>query len=88
MQHSRQDDEFFDVYYDVGESLFNRIRSMMDQCYRAEPRTAADLDALKTVRDHIVRAVAAMECVTPESVHRDLEAIRAPTGEDDRPAPS
>ncbi len=49
-------DEFFDVYYDISESLFDRIRSLMDQCYRAEPRTAADLDALKTIRDHIVRA--------------------------------
>ena len=68
-------DEFFDVYFDISESLFDRIRSMMDQCYHVEPRTAADLDALKTIRDHLVQAVAAMESITPESIFRELEKI-------------
>ncbi len=68
-------DEFFDVYYDIGESLFDRIRSMMDRFYKAKPRTADDLTALKTIRDHVVRAVAAMESIRPESIYRDLEEI-------------
>ncbi len=76
-------DEFFDVYYDIGESLFERIRSMMDRFYNAEPRTPDDLAALKTIRDHVVRAVAAMESVTPESIYRDLEEIRTGEVEDD-----
>ncbi len=70
-------DEFFDVYYDIGESLFDRIRSMMDRFYDAKPRTPDDLAALKTIRDHVVRAVAAVENTEPEKVHRDLEEIRA-----------
>ncbi len=75
------DDEFFNVYYDIGESLFSRIRSMMDRLYRAEPRTADDLAALDTIRDHLIRAVAALENVSPESVYADLEAIRADENE-------
>ncbi len=76
-------DEFFDVYYDIGESLFDRIRSMMDRFYKAKPRTADDLTALKTIRDHVVRAVAAMESIRPESIYRDLEEIRTGEIEDD-----
>ncbi len=76
-------DEFFDVYYDIGESLFDRIRSMMDCFYSAEPRTPDDLAALKTIRDHVVRAVAEMESIMPESVFRDLETIRGGEAEDD-----
>ncbi len=76
-------DEFFDVYYDIGESLFDRIRETMDRHYDAQPRTPDDLAALKTIRDHVVRAVAAMESITPESIYRDLEEIRTGEAEDD-----
>ncbi len=79
MQHSLQDHEFFDVYYDIFETLFDRIRSMMDRYYHAEPRTPDDLAALKSIRDHVVQAVAAVEKTTPESIYRDLEAIRGTT---------
>ncbi len=83
MPNSPQDNEFFDVYYDIGESLFDRIRSVMDRHYDAEPRTPDDLAALKTIREHVVNAVAEMESIMPESIYRDLEKIRGSEAEND-----
>ncbi len=83
MPNSPQDNEFFDVYYDIGESLFDRIRSVMDRHYDAEPRTPDDLAALKTIRDHVVQAVAVIESIDSESVYRDLEEIRSGGDEND-----
>ncbi len=83
MPNSLQDNEFFDVYYDIGESLFERIRAAMDRHYDAKPRTPDDLAALKTIRDHVVQAVGAMESIMPESIYRDLEEIRSGGDEND-----
>ncbi len=83
MPNSPQDNEFFDVYYDIGESLFERIRAAMDRFYNAEPRTPDDLAALKTIREHVVNAVAEMESIMPESIYRDLEKIRGSEAEND-----
>ncbi len=70
MQNSPpRNDELFDVQYDVCESLFERIRKRMDE-------RNGDLASLKTIRDHVVQAVAAMENVEAESVYRELEEIR------------
>ncbi len=69
-QHSNQhNNDLFDVQYDVCESLFERI------CERMDERNG-DLASLKTIRDHVVQAVAAMENVEAESVYRELEEIR------------
>ena len=63
-----QNDELFDVFYDVNETLFDRIRELMD--------CQTDISALKSIREHVVRAVAAMEHVTPECIHREIEEVR------------
>ncbi len=76
MPKSPHHDEFFDVYYDIGESLFDRLRETMDRHFNADPRTPDDLAALKTIRDHVVQAVAAVEDIETETVYRDLEEIR------------
>ncbi len=66
-------DELFDVQYDVCETLFDRIRDTIDS-------QKDDLAALKTIRDHVVHAVAAMANVTPESVYREREDVREDSG--------
>lgn len=69
MQNSPQNDELFDVQYDICELLFERIREQVDG-------HRDDLAALRMIRDQIVQAVANMENVTPESVYHELEEIR------------
>ncbi len=69
MQKISQPDEHFDIYYDVNETLFERIRELMDR--------QTDISALRAIRDHVVRAVAEMENITPERVYSDLTEIRA-----------
>ena len=68
MQEFSQTDEQFDIYFDVYETLFERIRELMD--------AQSDLATLKTMRDHVVRAVAAMENTTAESVYQEMEEVR------------
>ncbi len=68
MQKNQQTDEFFDVYYDVSETLFDRIRETMDR--------QTDIEALKMIRDCVVRGVAAIENTDAESIYRDLEDVR------------
>ncbi len=74
MQNFPQANDLFDVYYDVNETLFDRIRELMNE-------RSDDLTALKTIRDHVVRTVAVIENVTPESIYSDLDDVRTiPTG--------
>ncbi len=68
MPKPSRNDELFDVNYDVCETLFDRIRELMDK--------QDDLVVLKAIREQVVQVVAAMEQVTPESVYRGLEDIR------------
>ncbi len=68
MQESLQTDELFDVYYDVYETLFERIRELRDAQH--------DLATLKTMRDHVIRAVAAMENIEPDCIYQELEGVR------------
>ncbi len=62
-------DEFFDVYYDVSETLFDRIRETMNR--------QTNLDDLKMIRDYVVRIVTLMENTDAASIYRDLEDVRA-----------
>ncbi len=71
MQNFSTNDDLFDIYYDVYESLFDRIRELMDE--------QTDTETLKMMRGHVIQAVAAMENTTPESVYRELEGIRDDT---------
>ncbi len=69
MQNSPQNDDLFDVQYDVYESLVERIRERMEG-------RKDDLAGLKMIRDQIVQAVAVIENVEPASVYHELEEIR------------
>ena len=77
MPHSSHQNEFFDVYYDISESLFDRIHELMDHHYNATPRTSDGLTALKSIRNQVVQAVAAIENVKPESIYHQLEEVRS-----------
>ncbi len=70
MQKSSRHNELYDVYYDVSETLFDRIRHLMDE-------RSDDISALKRIREHVVQTVAALENVTPAGVYRDLDEVRA-----------
>ncbi len=74
MQKSQQTDEFYDVYYDVSETLFDRIRETMNR--------QTNLDDLKMIRDYVVRIVTLMENTDATSIYRDLEDVRAGRGND------
>ena len=68
MQDLSQPDERFDIYFDVYETLFGKIRELMDAQH--------DLATLKQMRDHVVLAVANIENVEPESVYQEMEDVR------------
>ncbi len=68
MQESLPPDDIFDIYFDVYETLFGKIRELMDR--------QTDISTLKTMRDHVIRAVAAMESVTADSIYQEMEGVR------------
>ena len=68
MQKTLPPDDIFDIYFDVYETLFERIRELMNR--------QTDISTLKTMRDHVVQAVAAIASIEPESIYRELEGVR------------
>ena len=74
-------DEFFDVYYDVCETLSRRVRQEMDLHFKAGYQSAKHLAAMKTIRERIVQAVAEIRGVDSKEIFREIESVRAELSE-------
>ena len=68
--------EYFDVYYDVEESLRGMIQEEMDHIYKKRPRSHKNLDKMKRIRDRVVEAAADIKNANPSEIQNELEAIR------------
>lgn len=43
--------EYFDVYYDIGESLHEMVQEEMDHIYKKKPRSKHNLDKMNKRED-------------------------------------
>lgn len=68
--------EYFNVYYDIEESLHEMIEEEIDPIYKKKPRSKQNLDEMKKIKEKVVEAVAAIKGVSSMEIQDELEAIR------------